>query len=920
MKKRILALVLVVVMCMSTVALFSGCGNNNNTTKPDALVLMSEELDGLFNPFYSTTAADGTIVSMTQIGMITNKYVNGEIEEAFGDDEATVVKDYESVYNQDADETTYTFVIKNGIKYSDGKPLTMHDVLFNLYVYLDPVYTGSSTMYSTDIKGLKAYRTQSFVDDDDTSADDAISSGALTHANNRVNELINLFKQVGKTQTEGTYEADYNTMLNAIENHSVNDGYIEAIFTEAEIAEYEAAGTLQDKAKAQLKADYENTVKLFKEELERDYAAAKDSYTEDPYKSAPVKESKGGTVIRTGFDEIISFMYAEGFVTIEYEEGADGKIDRTKIKEAILDYSTDVVKDKASAVQYVYDTKVSSELHIILTYWATASTLRTEYAAKGKEILLAANASTSGLCPNEECGYQNKEGDKFCSKCGESLLAIPNISGIVSLGHTAQAGTQLQVNGTTYTVANDHNEDGTVKAEGEYDILQITINGVDPKAIWNFAFAVAPQHYYSPNQIVDISKNRFGVEYGSFDFMKNEIQSIRNVKVPLGAGAYQATNASNESNNLLDGDKNNLVTGFYSNNAVHFKRNENFNTVGTMENAKIEKVRYQVVSASNALNALESGSVHYISPQYTPYNMGELERLSESGIVSMSTDQLGYGYIGINAGKVEDIELRKAIMAAMNTALGKQYYVTGTAETIYWPMSLVSWAYPMDGNSPDRDNGKEYIAINFNREDAITMIKDYMAQANVSEGDSKLKITFTIAGANVDDHPCYSIFMEAQSILNECGWDISVVPDTQALTKLSTGSLAVWAAAWGSTIDPDMYQVYHKDSTATSTLAWGYNAIKSNQSKYEEENAILTLLSDVIDRARETDDKDERKELYKEAMGYVLDLAIELPVYQRDVLYAYNSNVIDSDSLPSKDELNPYSSPLDRIWELEFAD
>ncbi len=56
---------------------------------------------------------------------------------------------------------------------------------------------------------------------------------------------------------------------------------------------------------------------------------------------------------------------------------------------------------------------------------------------------------------------------------------------------------------------------------------------------------------------------------------------------------------------------------------------------------------------------------------------------------------------------------------------------------------------------------------------------------------------------------------------------------------------------------------------------------------------------------------------YEEAMGYVLDLAIELPVYQRDVLYAYNSKVINSDTISS--DVNPYSSPLDRIWELEYA-
>ena len=55
-------------------------------------------------------------------------------------------------------------------------------------------------------------------------------------------------------------------------------------------------------------------------------------------------------------------------------------------------------------------------------------------------------------------------------------------------------------------------------------------------------------------------------------------------------------------------------------------------------------------------------------------------------------------------------------------------------------------------------------------------------------------------------------------------------------------------------------------------------------------------------------------------MSLILDLAIELPVYQRSVVYAYNSNVIKSSSLPASSEINPYSSPLDRIWEVEFVD
>ena len=60
--------------------------------------------------------------------------------------------------------------------------------------------------------------------------------------------------------------------------------------------------------------------------------------------------------------------------------------------------------------------------------------------------------------------------------------------------------------------------------------------------------------------------------------------------------------------------------------------------------------------------------------------------------------------------------------------------------------------------------------------------------------------------------------------------------------------------------------------------------------------------------------------MYQEAMGYILDLAIELPVYQRSVLYAFNSEVIDPASLPDAGSMNPYSSPLDRIWEVQFAE
>ncbi len=859
MNKRILSLALAVLMCVSALAILSSCTEKKGE-KPDYLVIMTEELDGLFNPFFSTTAADGTIVSTTQIGMLGSDYVNGEITVAAGDEHAVVVKDYDIVYNADKDTTEYTFVIKNGILFSDGTPLTINDVLFNLYVYLDPVYTGSSTMYSTDIVGLRDYRTQTITSGSDNT-DDRISQQARDRAKNRINELINLFKAVGKTNTAGSYEADYDTMVAAIKSHTLSDGYKAALSNDAASVTYE-----------QLLADYELTLQYFKEELNTDYVSAKEAYLEEPYKS-------------TGeFDEVTSFMYMEGFVTIEYEKDENNKDIKSQIKKVTRNYNPEVVKDQASAIDYVYNSKINTELHQILAYWATAQKLSTEYTAKAKEVILNATA---------------KDGE----------LAVPNISGIVSLGHTSDVQTVTVKNGT-YTVAHTHNADGTPATEGEYDVLRITINGTDPKAIWNFSFAVAPHHYYSdPEKYpVDIANNQFGVKFGSFDFMTDVIQSPRNIKVPMGAGAYKATDAKGSDN--PDGN------GFYNDNVVYFKANEHF----LLGKAKIDQIRYQVVSSSNAIGMLESGLVHFVTPQFTQNNIEKLDSLASKGMEKLSTDQLGYGYIGINAGKVPNINLRKAIMAAMDTSLAISYYSTGTAETIYWPMSTVSWAYPKDasGNN-DRDNQhSEYIAIRYDKETAKATILSYMEAAGVSAGDPSLSIKFTIAGSNLTDHPTYTTFQVAADLLNECGWDIEVVPDTQALTKLSTGSLAVWAAAWGSALDPDMYQVYHKNSTATSTLAWGYREILASPNLYPEENQILNELSDVIDQAREIDDQATRAALYKTAMGYVLDLAVEMPVYQRDVLYAYNANVIDSDSLP--DEINPYTSPLDRIWEIEFAD
>ena len=73
----------------------------------------------------------------------------------------------------------------------------------------------------------------------------------------------------------------------------------------------------------------------------------------------------------------------------------------------------------------------------------------------------------------------------------------------------------------------------------------------------------------------------------------------------------------------------------------------------------------------------------------------------------------------------------------------------------------------------------------------------------------------------------------------------------------------------------------------------------------------LLLLDEVMAGLNPTEVED--------AMKLILDLAVELPVYQRSTVYVYNANVINSETMPKASEMNPYTSPLDRIWEIEFA-
>ena len=54
--------------------------------------------------------------------------------------------------------TTYRFKLLDGLKFSDGKPVTADDVIFSIKVLCDPTYNGLSAVGSLPIIGLEEYK------------------------------------------------------------------------------------------------------------------------------------------------------------------------------------------------------------------------------------------------------------------------------------------------------------------------------------------------------------------------------------------------------------------------------------------------------------------------------------------------------------------------------------------------------------------------------------------------------------------------------------------------------------------------------------------------------------------------------------------------------------------------------------------
>jgi peptide/nickel transport system substrate-binding protein len=426
--------------------------------------------------------------------------------------------------------------------------------------------------------------------------------------------------------------------------------------------------------------------------------------------------------------------------------------------------------------------------------------------------------------------------------------------------------------------------------------IQVVTKGYDATTIYQLGgITVAPLHYYGDEAQYDYENNKFGFPRGDLSIVKEKTTK------PLGAGPYKFIK--------------------YENKVVFLEANEHYYKGAP----KIKYVQLKETTESDKVTGIEQGTIDITDPSGNKKVFEQIASINSNGeisgdkIVTSSVDNLGYGYIGMNADTINvggeaaseaSKNLRKAIatVLAVYRDVGIDTYYGDAASVINYPISNTSWAAPQKSDPDykiafsDDVNGNPIYTADMSSEDkytaALQAALGFFEAAGYTVADGK--VTAAPAGAKMEyevlvpgdgegNHPAFMILTDASAALASIGFKLNVVDltDTNVLwDRLDAGTQEMWCAAWGATIDPDMYQVYH------STNIVGLGGTDSNHYHIADPD-----LDALIMEARTSDDQTFRKSAYKQALDIIMDWAVEIPNYQRQNSVVFSAERVNIDTV-----------------------
>ena len=156
--------------CALFLALFcllTGCRQDTSDQKEnDTLVVGTLSFDGKFSPFFYTNTYENDVLRLVHLrlldtdreGSVVLQGIQGETRQ-YGGKPYTYRGIADCTVTQQPDgKVAYDFTLRENVLFSDGTELDADDVIFSLYVPLDPAYDGTMTLYSLPIEGLEEYR------------------------------------------------------------------------------------------------------------------------------------------------------------------------------------------------------------------------------------------------------------------------------------------------------------------------------------------------------------------------------------------------------------------------------------------------------------------------------------------------------------------------------------------------------------------------------------------------------------------------------------------------------------------------------------------------------------------------------------------------------------------------------------------
>lgn len=436
-----------------------------------------------------------------------------------------------------------------------------------------------------------------------------------------------------------------------------------------------------------------------------------------------------------------------------------------------------------------------------------------------------------------------------------------------------------------------------IKKLGQYEV-EVKSKGFDASAVYTICgIQVAPMHYYGSEDMYDYDNNMFG-------FTRGDLSGIEaKTTTPMGAGPYKFVE--------------------YKDKVVYYEANENYYKGAP----KTKYVQLKETTDGEMIAGVGTGVIDLANPSGSKSKFDELKSYNSNGeavgdkIAAVSVDNLGYGYIGINSKTVNvggqpDSEasknLRKgfATVFAVHRDVAIDSYYGDAASVINYPISSTSWAAPQKSDpgysvaySKDVD-GNDIYTESMVAEDkyaaALEAAVGFFKAAGYTFDEATGKFTAAPAGADLEyeiivpadgigDHPAFAILADTKTSLEKIGITLTIndPADTNVLwDTLDANTHEMWTAAWGSTIDPDMYQVYH------SSNGKGLGGTDSNS--YNIADAELDRL---IIEARKSPDQEFRKAVYKQALDIILDWGVEIPTYQRQNLVIFSPERINMDTV-----------------------